>query len=132
MPTGSFNKIDLVKKKNDEVREESWVRCDRCERWIHQICGLFNTRKNEDQRSEYVCPRCTVDDRKRRGVSDGTSATPMAEDLQRTLLSEFLENHIQQKKKEYLDGLVKAKMAQEVSEALYHFFVLLIRHSITK
>jgi len=107
MPMGTYRKSDLVKKKNDEVREESWVHCDRCNRWIHQICGLFNTRKNKDQTSEYVCPRCTIKDRKRRGTSEGTSSTPMAEDLQRTLLSEFLESHIKIKSKQYFENMAK-------------------------
>ena len=69
MPDATFRKQDLLKKKNDEVREESWVHCDRCNRWIHQICGLFNTRKNQDQGSEYVCPRCTMEERKKKGQS---------------------------------------------------------------
>lgn len=98
----SIKKEDLVKKKNDEVHEESWVQCDRCERWVHQICALFNTRQNKDQRSEYACPRCTIDERVRRGNLEPTSSTPMAEDLPRTKLSEYLENHVRQKVDEFL------------------------------
>lgn len=93
----AIKKEELVKKKNDEVHEESWVQCDRCERWVHQICALFNTRQNKDQRSEYACPRCTIDERIRRGNLEPTSSTPMAEDLPRTKLSEYLENHVRQK-----------------------------------
>jgi hypothetical protein len=57
-------KADLKKKKNDEVHEESWVQCDVCEKWIHQICGLFNTRQNKEHHSEYCCPLCLLDKRK--------------------------------------------------------------------
>eukprot|EP00554_Chaetoceros_debilis_P004040 CAMPEP_0194085526 /NCGR_PEP_ID=MMETSP0149-20130528/17743_1 /TAXON_ID=122233 /ORGANISM="Chaetoceros debilis, Strain MM31A-1" /LENGTH=1623 /DNA_ID=CAMNT_0038768423 /DNA_START=348 /DNA_END=5219 /DNA_ORIENTATION=+ len=124
MPDATFKKQDLTKKKNDEVREESWVHCDRCNRWIHQICGLFNTRKNQDQGSEYVCPRCTMEDRKKRGAINPTTTTPMAEDLQRTKLSEFLENHIRDKMESYIDDISKEKADREkipLEQAKKHF-----------
>ena len=108
----SIKKESLTKKKNDEVHEESWVQCDRCERWVHQICALFNTRQNKDQRSEYACPRCTIEERKRKGQSEGTSSTPMADDLPRTKLSEYLENHVREKVDHFLDE--KAKRKSEV------------------
>jgi E1A/CREB-binding protein len=109
----SIRKEALVKKKNDELHEESWVQCDRCERWVHQICALFNTRQNKDQRSEFACPRCTIEERKKTGRPEATSQTPMAEDLQRTTLSEFLENHVRQKMKEHLDHLASEKVRKE-------------------
>ena len=86
-------KGDLKKKKNDEVHEESWVQCDTCERWVHQICGLFNTRQNKEHHSEYCCPRCLCDQLKTdaRQVSQNP---PSAADLPRTMLSEWLEQHI--------------------------------------
>jgi len=105
----TIRKEQLLKKKNDEVHEESWVQCDRCERWVHQICALFNTRQNKDQRSEYLCPRCTIDDRKKSGKIEGTSSTPMAEDLQRTKLSEYLEAHVREKVDEHMEIEAKAK-----------------------
>lgn len=120
----TIRKEELVKKKNDEVHEESWVQCDRCERWVHQICALFNTRQNKDQRSEYLCPRCTIDDRKKSGKTEGTSSTPMAEDLQRTKLSEYLEAHVREKVDEHLEMEAKAKSESSVSYAA-HFFVSL-------
>ena len=109
----TIRKEQLAKKKNDEVHEESWVQCDRCERWIHQICALFNTRQNKDQRSEYCCPRCTIDERRKKGETEGTSSTPMAEDLQRTKLSEFLENHVREKMKEHLEEEAKRKSSAD-------------------
>ena len=111
----SMKKEQLIKKKNDEVHEESWVACDRCQRWIHQICGLFNTRQNKDQRSEYVCPRCTIEDRKKRGVTEGSSSTPMAEDLQRTTLSEALEMHVRIKVDRYFEDAAQEKAKTEAS-----------------
>ena len=115
----SIKKEALVKKKNDEVHEESWVQCDRCERWVHQICALFNTRQNKDQRSEYACPRCTIDERKKTGRTEGSSTTPMAEDLQRTKLSEHLEAHVRQKMDEQLEVTAKAKSEAEVRLILF-------------
>lgn len=109
----SVRKEQLVKKKHDETHEESWVQCDRCERWIHQICALFNTRQNKDQRSEYACPRCTIEERRKSGRPEATSSTPMAEDLQRTKLSEFVENHVRQKMDEHLKQLAKDKVKKE-------------------
>merc|ERR1712238_230405 len=109
-----LKKVDLNKKKNDEVREESWVHCDKCNRWIHQICGLFNTRKNKDQTSEYVCPRCTIKERKEKGLTEGTSRTPMAEDLQRTKLSEHLEEHVRKQMKTFLMMSRKKKRRKRI------------------
>ena len=109
----TMRKEELTKKKNDEVHEESWVQCDKCERWIHQICALFNTRLNKDQRSEYTCPRCTIDERKAKGETEGSSTTPMAEDLQRTKLSELLESHVRKKVDAYFENEAKAKAAAD-------------------
>lgn len=108
-----IKKEGLVKKKNDEVHEESWVQCDRCERWIHQICALFNTRQNKDQRSEYACPRCTIEERKKKGQIEPISQTPMAEDLPRTKLSEFLEAHVRKKVNEYVETNAQKKAQAE-------------------
>ena len=109
----SIKKENMAKKKNDDVHEESWVQCDRCERWVHQICALFNTRQNKDQRSEYACPRCTIAERKKAGCLEATSTTPMAEDLPRTLLSEYLENHVRTKVEEFIETQSTAKAERE-------------------
>eukprot|EP00516_Mucochytrium_quahogii_P005909 CAMPEP_0203747238 /NCGR_PEP_ID=MMETSP0098-20131031/2444_1 /ASSEMBLY_ACC=CAM_ASM_000208 /TAXON_ID=96639 /ORGANISM=" , Strain NY0313808BC1" /LENGTH=1738 /DNA_ID=CAMNT_0050635603 /DNA_START=601 /DNA_END=5817 /DNA_ORIENTATION=+ len=56
-----FYKRDLVKKKNNELYGEPWVSCDVCERWCHQVCALFNSRKNNPNSDQkYVCPNCLV------------------------------------------------------------------------
>ena len=107
----TLRKSQLDKKKNNEIPEESWVQCDRCERWIHQICALFNTRQNTDQRSEFVCPSCTCIERTKKGKPEPTSTTPMAEDLPRTKLSEYLETHVRDKLKDKM-----AEMAKEMAE----------------
>jgi len=112
----SIRKEQLTKKKNDETHEESWVQCDRCERWVHQICALFNTRQNKDQRSEFACPRCTIEERKKTGRLEATSSTPMAEDLQRTKLSEFVESHVRSKMNEHFKELAEEKVQKDGME----------------
>jgi E1A/CREB-binding protein len=85
-------KNDLKKKKNDEVHEESWVQCDECESWIHQICGLFNTRQNKEHHSKYFCPKCLIKKRKE-GMRE-PPRPPCATELPRTKLSDQLERHV--------------------------------------
>jgi E1A/CREB-binding protein len=105
-------KADLKKKKNDEVHEESWVQCDSCERWIHQICGLFNTRQNKEHHSEYCCPKCLLAKRKPLGDTFVSPPRPLgAVDLPRTKLSEFLEEHIEKR-----IGAKKRRLAEECAE----------------
>lgn len=52
-----IGKNDLQKLKNDALAEEAWVQCDGCFNWVHQICALFNGRKNKTSAS-YTCPKC--------------------------------------------------------------------------
>jgi E1A/CREB-binding protein len=116
----TLTKNQLDKKKNNEVPEESWVQCDRCERWIHQICALFNTRQNKDQRSEFVCPSCTIEDREKKNKLEPSSTTPMAEDLPRTKLSEHLEKHVREKFHEEMARMAKERSEKEVSSLFWY------------
>eukprot|EP00878_Enallax_costatus_P007519 GHUV01007875.1.p1 GENE.GHUV01007875.1~~GHUV01007875.1.p1 ORF type:complete len:926 (+),score=290.96 GHUV01007875.1:200-2779(+) len=99
---GHVRKADLTKKKNDDEIEEGWVQCDACESWIHQICGLFNKGKN-DQNVHYLCPSCLV-----AGLMNGqreiTTVRPQAmleaKDLPHNNLSRLLEQRMYQKLEE--------------------------------
>jgi len=113
MADATFQKKDLIKKKNDDIHEESWVMCDKCDRWIHQICALFNTRQNKDQQSEYTCPRCCIAERKRVGKLEPSSTTPMAGDLERSKLSEYLEENVRHKVKKKFEQMAKEKSEAE-------------------
>ena len=110
----TIQKTDLKKKKNDEVHEESWVQCDVCNRWIHQICGLFNTRQNKEHHSEYCCPLCLLKKRKKTPVTPPPKP-PCAADLPRTKLSEFLEKHVTHKVEQKKKEMAEEKSRVEVS-----------------
>lgn len=104
-------KNELKKKKNDEIHEESWVQCDDCERWVHQICGLFNTRQNKEHHSEYCCPQCLL--KRKKASGDIPAPRPSgAADLPRTTLSEWLEQHITKN-----IGKKKRQLAEEKAKA---------------
>jgi E1A/CREB-binding protein len=94
----SMRKADMEKKRNDDEQEEAWVQCDNCEGWVHQICGLFNKGRNNEERG-YLCPPCLLN-----GLESGHRSVPAerpqamltAKDLPRCNLSDFLENRLQQ------------------------------------
>jgi len=114
----TVKKSDLKKKKNDEVHEESWVQCDDCNKWIHQICGLFNARQNKELKSVYCCPECTIKKRKaekKAGKKPPVNKVSMAVDLPRTKLSERLEKHVRLKVEEKSVEIARNKASTEVS-----------------
>lgn len=99
-------KNQLIKKKNDEVNEEGWVQCDECKHWIHQICGLFNSRENKGSNVLYTCPACLLKKKNKEGVVTPSSNSNVlmkskeahnlrAKALIRTKLSDFLEAAIE-------------------------------------
>ena len=120
LPDMTLKKVNLKKKKNDETHEENWVQCDVCQRWIHQICGLFNTRQNKDNKSTYSCPKCLLGDRKK-GKNPGRAKAPTAQELPRTKLSEWIEGYIGPKVKKHYKVLAQEKSEVEVSCPFFLF-----------
>uniref|UniRef100_M4BBU4 histone acetyltransferase n=1 Tax=Hyaloperonospora arabidopsidis (strain Emoy2) TaxID=559515 RepID=M4BBU4_HYAAE len=65
--------VDSLIKKKCELGVEPWVKCGECDRWLHQVCGLYNpvigaygSQKASSTASSglpfktcsYVCPLC--------------------------------------------------------------------------
>jgi hypothetical protein len=131
LPESQIYKRDLVKKKNNEEPEENWVACDDCERWVHQICGLFNARQNKDSDVKYSCPKCLLK-RRKTGSAKQTERLPGAADLPKTVFSEWLENHVNKKIQWKFEKLALEKAQNEVSERSFiliyvsyiHFVIL--------
>jgi hypothetical protein len=100
LPDCTITKSELAlnKKKHIEESHEGWVECEGgCKRWVHQICSLFNNRRNVSDDVSYVCPLCLQEKRRRAPTEEivATSNKKMkASDLPVTTLSEFLEKRI--------------------------------------
>eukprot|EP00598_Pedospumella_elongata_P008379 CAMPEP_0185012788 /NCGR_PEP_ID=MMETSP1098-20130426/98477_1 /TAXON_ID=89044 /ORGANISM="Spumella elongata, Strain CCAP 955/1" /LENGTH=2117 /DNA_ID=CAMNT_0027541853 /DNA_START=291 /DNA_END=6644 /DNA_ORIENTATION=+ len=100
LPDCSITKAELArnKKKHTEESEEGWVQCEGgCQRWVHQVCSLFNARRNISDEVSYVCPLCIQAERQRRPdqiIIQPTTKKMSAVDLPVTILSQFLEKRI--------------------------------------
>lgn len=91
-------KKDLKKGKlqgeTDELREPM-VQCDSCERWVHSVCGLFNSRRNLSKEMQYFCPQCVLQQRAKLPPKDIVPEKKMlANTLPQCLMTEYIEKRV--------------------------------------
>ena len=106
-----------------------WVQCDKCEVWQHQVCALFNGRRNDGE-AEFTCPNCCVkeiDRGERKPLPQ--SAVLGAKDLPKTILSDHIERRLFRRLKQERQERSRhlGKNFDEVSE----IFVLHFRFNST-
>lgn len=77
------------------------MQCDKCEAWQHQICALFNGRRNDGGQAEYTCPNCYIAEVERGERKPlPQSAVLGAKDLPQTALSDHIEKRLANSLKE--------------------------------
>jgi len=87
-------KKDLQKVKNDSMPEEAWVQCDKCDSWVHQICALFNGRKNKSA-SSFSCPKCDLAKLSAPGLKLASKPLKAAKDLPHCKMSLAIEKGLE-------------------------------------
>lgn len=64
-PKISLFKNNLLKRKADEEVNETWIKCDYCNQWVHQICALYNDlakfEKINLNNNSFICPLCILE-----------------------------------------------------------------------
>ncbi|KAK9683256.1 hypothetical protein RND81_10G126800 [Saponaria officinalis] len=122
----TVSKTALHPRKNNLVTDESWVQCDKCEGWQHQICSLFNDKRDLGGKVEFICPKCHLEDLgtgKRMNLPRTTSMD--ASNLPRTLLSDHLEQRLAKRLK--LEREERAKAAGKSPEEVPQPAELVVR-----
>ena len=103
LPDMTITKEQLAASKKKHEHEtpelsELWVACDICDRWVHQVCGLFNCRRNTSEAVAFVCPVCVVDRRAKNGSDVAITSKKMkASDLPHNSMSRFIETRVSER-----------------------------------
>jgi len=108
-----------------------WVQCDKCEAWQHQICALFNGRRNDGGQAEYTCPNCYIQEVERGERKPlPQNAVLGAKDLPRTILSDQIEQRLFRRLK--LERQERARLqGKNYDEVIYFFLYCICRESFT-
>lgn len=69
------------------------MQCDKCQRWLYQICGLYNAKRDIEGKAKYICPYCRLEEIKL-GEHVPLPAAFAAKDLPRTMLSDHIEQRL--------------------------------------
>ncbi|XP_024640764.1 histone acetyltransferase HAC12 [Medicago truncatula] len=114
----SISKKNLEKRNNDEVLEEPWVECTKCERWQHQICALYNKKADLDCRAEYICLLCRLKEIENGRHVPSKAANYCAKDLTRTVLSDHLEKRLFERLLQERENWEKVEGNEKLDEVL--------------
>ncbi|XP_059670555.1 histone acetyltransferase HAC1-like isoform X2 [Cornus florida] len=116
----SISKANLYKACNNEENEESWVQCNKCEQWQHQICGLYNKKQDLEGKAEYICLKCRLEEIEiGHQMPLSKTAAFGAKNLRKTRLSDHIERRLFGRLKQEREERAKAlgKNFDEVPEA---------------
>ena len=97
-----------------------WVQCDKCEAWQHQICALFNGRRDDGGQAEYTCPHCyitEVEKNERKPLLQ--NAVLGAKDLPKTILSDHIEQRLFKRLEEERTERARAQ-GKNYDEVIWH------------
>jgi len=86
----------LSKAKHEETAEEEWVMCGICNKWMHNICVMFNRMHNELNSQTLVCPMCLMQELERRASRRSIRPTSglRARDLPKYRLGDRIESAV--------------------------------------
>lgn len=66
-----------------------WIQCHTCNGWSHQICSLYDSRMQKDEKEKFKCPICHKNDLKK--VNENLSISHIVKNLSSTHLSDHSE-----------------------------------------